>query len=585
MASSTLKLYDAIKLFSLQQAADLAASLALATDTGNYKLDASLVKEIADKAEQNTADITSFNASVQQLQTQLTTFAAQLENQLTLIDKYVNTEFTLEGDDSTVTLKLKMTNLRNGIVQQYSFPLPIAGSVIDDVMQAGIMPPATYRAVGDHEDRIKALELGGAGTISANLGATPSQTDLTNAWQAAKTNAPVEGNSIVNLDTPGIRWTYLFNVATSNTEWIQTGMTALEIATDTKLGGVKSSATAGQVFVESDGTMSLNGYDDLDKGVTDNATNIDNLGTNVGNLSDDLGILKNSLAATISYTVAPLKQQVEEHIDDTQIHILDTERQAWNAKYDKPPSGIPETDLTSALQTALAQMRSDLDDAADNLAAAQFAVNTPDYANMETTNRITSAGTWTVDRDGFVLIGGSTYTTSGDGTYINGKLVAKATTSGQSTGLLAVLPVRRGDIAEVKGNASPNIAICCYYIPPVKIQAPTVNSAFSTTEVDTGKNWIDGKKIYRRVFKGTSTSAVNVLWATDLMTGVSNLTDAGGWWDIGNNWRQKMSSSDFTIASSSIYVNASNGIVRFQSYSTILRTNAQYEIWVEYTKL
>lgn len=44
---------------------------------------------------------------------------------------------------------------------------------------------------------------------------------------------------------------------------------------------------------------------------------------------------------------------IETHITDTNKHITSSERTAWNAKYNKPSSGIPKTDLASAVRTSL----------------------------------------------------------------------------------------------------------------------------------------------------------------------------------------------------------------------------------------
>ena len=41
------------------------------------------------------------------------------------------------------------------------------------------------------------------------------------------------------------------------------------------------------------------------------------------------------------------------HINNSDIHITSNEKAAWNAKYNKPSSGIPKTDLASAVQTSL----------------------------------------------------------------------------------------------------------------------------------------------------------------------------------------------------------------------------------------
>ena len=41
------------------------------------------------------------------------------------------------------------------------------------------------------------------------------------------------------------------------------------------------------------------------------------------------------------------------HVNNTDIHVTTENKAAWNAKYDKPSGGIPDTDLTAAIQQAL----------------------------------------------------------------------------------------------------------------------------------------------------------------------------------------------------------------------------------------
>ena len=43
----------------------------------------------------------------------------------------------------------------------------------------------------------------------------------------------------------------------------------------------------------------------------------------------------------------------DSHVDNDDIHVTVEQKSAWSAKYDKPTTGIPESDLTSAVQTKL----------------------------------------------------------------------------------------------------------------------------------------------------------------------------------------------------------------------------------------
>jgi hypothetical protein len=55
-----------------------------------------------------------------------------------------------------------------------------------------------------------------------------------------------------------------------------------------------------------------------------------------------------------SVHITPLeREEWNEHGEDTAIHLSEGERAKWNAKYDKPSTGIPETDLGAGLQTKI----------------------------------------------------------------------------------------------------------------------------------------------------------------------------------------------------------------------------------------
>ena len=70
-----------------------------------------------------------------------------------------------------------------------------------------------------------------------------------------------------------------------------------------------------------------------------------------------------------------LKDAFDAHEADTDIHITASERTAWNAKYDKPGTGIPKTDLADDVQASLgkadtALQASDIADKADKVSGA-----------------------------------------------------------------------------------------------------------------------------------------------------------------------------------------------------------------------
>ena len=146
----------------------------------------------------------------------------------------------------------------------------------------------------------------------------------------------------------------------------------------------------------------------------------------------------------------------------------------------------------------------------DNLAGFMVV---PDYANMETVNRITAVGgSWTADRSGFVKIHGIGKEGTGTDSFrinINEELVSINRTQAQDGTATAakmlihseILPIAKGDVISIA--SAYNNSLGCYFIPPkfIKKELPVVvekNGSYSLDEVRTADTWIDGKPIYRK---------------------------------------------------------------------------------------
>jgi hypothetical protein len=94
----------------------------------------------------------------------------------------------------------------------------------------------------------------------------------------------------------------------------------------------------------------------------------------------------------------------------------------------------------------------------------------PDYANMETINRIsTNNGTWTVDRNGFVLCTWHSTNTANAGVFINNIWVNGGFVGGSSSvGTKSVHAVKIGDVVRLTIEGTIAVwGLSCYFIPPV----------------------------------------------------------------------------------------------------------------------
>ncbi|MDR1161280.1 MAG: hypothetical protein LBK45_02980, partial [Tannerellaceae bacterium] len=97
----------------------------------------------------------------------------------------------------------------------------------------------------------------------------------------------------------------------------------------------------------------------------------------------------------------------------------------------------------------------------------------PDYANMDATNHISAnPGSWTVDRDGYVLLRCDRANANGYNHWrINGNIVASIWLSGDRT--MSLLPVKKGDIITLEGGNSTEVM--CFFIPPIIIAESPVS--------------------------------------------------------------------------------------------------------------
>jgi len=102
---------------------------------------------------------------------------------------------------------------------------------------------------------------------------------------------------------------------------------------------------------------------------------------------------------------------------------------------------------------------------------------------------------------------------------------------------------------------------------------------YSTTEIDTGKKWIDGKKIYRKVFVGTTGSGGN--WSSFPLniTNLNEITDMR--FKCGTSY--EMYTSNF-YASSTYQIIFRLGESNVQYLIGSGYSDLPYKVIIEYTK-
>ena len=148
--------------------------------------------------------------------------------------------------------------------------------------QAGIMSASVYAAMEDvianNTSRISVLEQSALTyDISGLVSADPTNAEISAAFQQKYPNIPIQ---------PGIRvadynnahfWQY------GNNMWVLLTQIDVQVATNQSLGVVKGSDADGKVFVETDGSMSLKGYDALVSKDATHDSKISTLESGLGN--------------------------------------------------------------------------------------------------------------------------------------------------------------------------------------------------------------------------------------------------------------------------------------------------------------
>lgn len=187
------------------------------------------------------------------------------------LNKTVIYDLEYDANTSTVNVTEETVNLSTGFTDTTVKAFPVATNT-----QSGVINPATYQTIQTVSDQMNVI-LNGTVAIM-NIPADPDQEVLTAAWQnATGLTELINGAKIKDVDNSLI-WTYYTNTSL----WYpaeDASVVEVNQATNTSLGIVKGSTDTGKISVETDGSLSLNGYDTLSTTTETNALAITGLQT------------------------------------------------------------------------------------------------------------------------------------------------------------------------------------------------------------------------------------------------------------------------------------------------------------------
>lgn len=227
------------------------------------------VQQVRQSIPTKTSQLT--NDSNFQTASQVTSITTPISNKVDSIDSSINktvvSNVTITGSASTDTLSLDSgkVNIKTGATSSATVPFPVASATT-----AGVMNSATFQGLQQTTDIANGL-LNGAVAVSG-LAAEPTQAQLTTAWETATGRTTLMNRAVLYDITNQKLWTYYTNTSTWYSAAAGGGSVEVQTWTNTQAGIVKGSTSDGQIFAETDGTGSVNGWDEV-------KTDIENLET------------------------------------------------------------------------------------------------------------------------------------------------------------------------------------------------------------------------------------------------------------------------------------------------------------------
>lgn len=194
----------------------------------------------------------------------------------------------MDGDASTVYHK---ATYNDGSVETDA--MPVASG-----QRAGVMSAGMYTAIHGSIDNLRAriIVLEGANQVYSLTGLpdNPTNDQITDAFQNQYPQAPLNAGTRAADYSRAKIWQY------SGTTWIQLTAVDIKIATNDALGVVKGSAdidaNKGKIFLESDGSMTVLGWDQLVALANSNKESLDNMQETVNTLNTSLSQTEQSLS-------------------------------------------------------------------------------------------------------------------------------------------------------------------------------------------------------------------------------------------------------------------------------------------------
>lgn len=211
-----------------------------------------------------------------------TTAIGQLEIDVTQALTDANDAF--DQASITQTAEAATITMTRGTGFQEQIPFPIASSV-----QTGMMNAQTYAGIVNLNARVDKLEASKTVYYVTFSSTSPTDSELTSLFTTVSGRAPVAGDYLTDIAKS---LTYGYN----GTNWIKVETSAdIPMFTSETPGLIKGNTADGTVAAETDGTGSVNGWD--------------NVKTTLNNHTESIGTIQSSLT-TVEGTVSTIEGKI-----------------------------------------------------------------------------------------------------------------------------------------------------------------------------------------------------------------------------------------------------------------------------------
>ena len=255
----------------------LDGSLAKVAKTGDYRdlTNKPVVDTELSTASRNAVENRAITTAINAEKAARESADAGIRSDVTTIDTAINkdviTDIKVDPTPSTtlVNLDATKTNIKTSTSTTSSFPLPVASST-----QAGVINSATYDSIRDAIQLEQAVVHGAVAITGMPM--NPTQQEITDAWKVATGLTELVNRAEVYDVSHNKVWTYYQNDntwhATSNTTQV-----TVQQFTNSSLGTIQGSTINGQIYAETNGTGSVNGWDTLTATVASSKSKLDTI--------------------------------------------------------------------------------------------------------------------------------------------------------------------------------------------------------------------------------------------------------------------------------------------------------------------